>query len=124
MSEIKSFFPKQFIVFVVVEIALIFSFIGVLVFISFNGGVDVFIAFAPLCFSVYGIVMSIYVGIFAGAFAESKGKTPLLWGVVGFVLTGVTIYVSILFFPPFVILAPILSTILILWLTRVIRNQQ
>jgi len=122
MSEIKIPFPKKFIAFVVVEIALIFSFIGALIFISFNGGVDVFIAFAPLCLSVYGIVLSIYVAIFAGAIAESKDKSPLLWGIVGFILTGGTIYVSILLFPPFVILAPILSTMLIYGLIRMIRN--
>ncbi len=96
-----------------------------------HGGVDVLIAFAPLCFVPYLIVASIYVGFFTAKFANSRWKYPWLWGISGFVLTILLIiglpmllesvfpYQSPVIFAFF---APVLSTSLIMLLISMRRK--
>ena len=52
-----------------------------------NGGVDVLIAFMPVCLLPYVVVISVYVGFFSAKFANRRWQYPWLWGIGGFVLT-------------------------------------
>ena len=44
-----------------------------------NGGVDVFLAFAPYFIFPYLVVISVYVGFFAARFAKGSWKHAWLW---------------------------------------------
>ena len=52
-----------------------------------NGGVEVFLAFAPFWIFPYLVVISVYVGFFAARFAKGRWKHAWLWGIAGFALT-------------------------------------
>ncbi|HNQ94496.1 MAG TPA: hypothetical protein PKH47_07445 [Anaerolineales bacterium] len=117
----RSFSRKTALKFVIVGILLTISFVvaffGVLLYIDMNGGVDVFLALAPFlvlsCLLPYALVLSIYVGTFMAAFSESKGKLYWLWGFFGFAITVGLMYIFFVYIaPPFIVLAPVLSTLL------------
>lgn len=102
-----------------------------------NGGVDVFLAFAPFFIFPYLVVISVYVGFFAARFAKGRWKHAWLWGIAGFALTllfimGFPILLSPVFPYPspaifagpaiFAFLAPVLSALLIVLLISIRRK--
>jgi hypothetical protein len=87
-----------------------------------QGGVDVFIAFMPLWFFSYLVVISVYTGLLMSRLAQGRWKYPGLWGISGGILTSLLIVgLPILFssvFPYLSVailsfLAPLLSVLLI-----------
>jgi hypothetical protein len=93
------------------------------VFIALNGGVDVFIAVAPICVGSFLLLASIYVGVFMATYSKSKGNSPLLWGFLGLILTAGLIYGAQLLMPPLIIIAPILSSVITTFLIGVSRKE-
>jgi len=96
-----------------------------------NGGVDVFLAFAPYFIFPYLVVISVYVGFFAARFAKGSWKHAWLWGIAGFALTllfimGFPILLSPIFPYPspaiFAFLAPVFSALLIVLLISIRRK--
>jgi hypothetical protein len=102
-----------------------------------NGGVEVFLAFAPFCIFPYLVVISVYVGFYAARFAKGRWKHTWLRGIAGFALTllfimGFPILLSpvfpyqgpAIFASPviFAFLAPVLSALLIVLLISIRRK--
>ena len=92
-----------------------------------NGGVDVLIAFMPVCLLPYFIVITVYVGFFTAKFAEGRWSYNWLWGISGSVLTilfiigspGLSFLIPYYSSAIFVFLSPVVSTLLIMSLISI-----
>ena len=127
-NEVEPLSRKVFAGFITVGILLIISFIATYLsmesYIMDHGGVDVYIAVAPICISAYILVISLYVSIFVASYARSQRSLSGIWAVVGFALTVGAIIIFAFFFhsPLFAVLAPILSTFVTISLIRVMKK--
>ncbi len=96
-----------------------------------HGGVDVLMAFLPVCLLPYIVVITGYAGFFTAQFAKGKWQHSWLWGIAGSGLTILLIIGLPMLLEPmfpyqspaiFVFLAPVVSTLLIVSLISIRRK--